>query len=236
VSRILELRRDQPAIGGRKLYSVLTAERLIAFGRDAFFAFLRKRQLLVRRKASAPITTYAGEMKHPNLVGKRKPSRPGQVVVSDITYIRTIRGFIYLALVTDLCRRRIIGYHVSESLKSNLCVRAMQKALAVLGPLKECLIHHSDRGVQYSSKVYQDLLRQNHVYCSMTERMHCAENAVAERINGILKHELMLKATFKHTDDARDAIAQAIRTYNRRRPHLALGYATPDQYYRIMLN
>lgn len=236
LTAIREIRVKQPRIGCRKLYRLLCLQGLMPYGRDKFFDYMREKGLLVQLKAKPPITTYARPTRHPNLVGKNKPAKPGRVVVSDITYIRVMDGFVYLALVTDLCSRRILGYHVSESLESGLCVRALRKALAALGPLAECMVHHSDRGAQYTSRVYQGLLRGARVYCSMTERMHCAENAVAERINGILKHELMLKATFAHIEHARQAIAEAIRTYNNLRPHLELGYATPNQYYRSMLN
>lgn len=227
-------RHKQPKIGVRKLYEKLGAG--IPFGRDALFTLLRRNGLLVRRRPKPPITTYTGEARHPNLVGKDKPDRVGEVVVSDITYLKTQSGPVYLALVTDLCSRRILGYNVSKSLRSELCLGAMRRAVRVLGDLKECMIHHSDRGVQYTCHDYLALLRHNHVYSSLTERMHCAENAVAERLNGILKHELGLKACFKHLQHARQCVVEAIMLYNNERPHTALGYATPNQYYRAHIN
>lgn len=229
LKEVWAVRRRQPKLGARKLY--LALKRFIPFGRDAFFRFLKRHGLLVRRKRKPPVTTCATDPPTKNLVGKRKPERAGQVLVSDITYLRLPWRFCYLALVTDLCSRRIIGYCVSKRPTAAMCITALRKALGVLGGRCRDTIHHSDRGRQYTGDAYTSVLNHHGVRISTTQKHHCAENAVAERVNGILKHELMLKSTFASLDQARRAVAEAIDIYNRERPHTALAYATPEVYF-----
>lgn len=229
LSAVRAERRIQPKIGVRKLYYLL--KKLIPFGRDAFFRLLRRHGLLVRRKAKPPVTTVATTPPTKNLVGKTKPKRAGAVLVSDITYLRLSRGHCYLALVTDLCSRRIVGFEVSSRCTAAMCIKALRKALGVLGGRARGTIHHSDRGKQYTGKDYTDVLKHHGVRISTTQKQHCAENAVAERVNGILKHELMLKVTFNSVEQTRRAVVEAISIYNRKRPHTALGYATPEVYF-----
>lgn len=226
---VREKRRILPKLGARKLYYMF--KKLIPFGRDAFFRLLKRHGLLVRRKARAPLTTCATDPPTKNLIGKTKPKRAGEVLVSDITYVRLPLGHCYLALVTDLCSRRIIGSHVSSRCTAAMCIKALRKALGVIGGRARETIHHSDRGKQYTGKDYTDVLRHHGVRISTTQKQHCAENAVAERVNGILKHELMLKATFSSVEQARCAADEAINIYNRKRPHTALAYATPEVYF-----
>jgi transposase InsO family protein len=151
-----------------------------------------------------------------------------QALVSDITYIRTDIGFVYLALVMDAYSRKIVGYDCSDSLEAEGCLRALDQALKQL-PAGRQVVHHSDRGSQYCCYAYVDKLKAAGVQVSMTEKNHCYENAQAERLNGILKYEYGLKETFKDKNQAYAAVVQAIDLYNTRRPHQALNYAIPAE-------
>ena len=154
-------------------------------------------------------------------------THPNQVWVSDITYVRTVSGFCYLALITDMYSRKIVGYDMSDSLELAGCLRALQKALKAARPATR-LVHHSDRGFQYCSNQYVDQLKKHGIEISMTEENHCYENAIAERVNGILKDEFYLDQTFYSLSHARDAVKNAIEIYNSKRLHLSLGYKTPN--------
>lgn len=156
---------------------------------------------------------------------------PNQVWVSDITYIRTINGFCYLALITDMYSRKIVGYDLSDSLELAGCLRALQKALASTRR-PAGLVHHSDRGIQYCSNQYVDKLKKHGIKISMTEENHCYENAIAERVNGILKDEFYLDQTFFSTRNAEQAAKNAIDIYNNKRLHVSLGYKTPNMVFK----
>jgi putative transposase len=159
-------------------------------------------------------------------------TKSNQVWVSDITYIRTIKGFCYLALITDMYSRKIIGYDISNSLELKGCVRALNKALYQSKDITG-LIHHSDRGIQYCSNVYTQILKRNNIGISMTEENHCYENAMAERVNGILKDEFYLDQTFDSLQHAKRATKNAINLYNEIRLHLSLDYKTPNMVYKL---
>jgi transposase InsO family protein len=157
-------------------------------------------------------------------------TQPDQVYVADITYLTTVDGFVYLSLITDLFSRKIVGYYLSQSLGIDGCLMALKMALnGVIHP--ENLIHHSDRGLQYCSQAYVALLIKNKVKISMTEQNHVYENAVAERVNGILKNELLLGETLTSFKIAQPCVAEAVQIYNAERPHLSLNYQTPDEIY-----
>jgi len=158
-----------------------------------------------------------------------KVTRPNQVWVSDITYIRTIKGFCYLALITDMHSRKIVGYDLSDSLELKGCVRALKKAIYQAN-IKH-LIHHSDRGIQYCSNQYTQILKRKNIRISMTEENHCYENAIAERVNGILKDEFYLDQTFDNVTHAKRAAKNAINLYNEIRLHLSLDFKTPNMVY-----
>jgi transposase InsO family protein len=234
---ILELvhveRRLQPRLGCRKLYWILGNDihRLVPhFGRDKFFALLRAHDLLVERKRQYSKTTHSYHHFHRygNLIRDLILSRPNQVWASDITYLRTDKGFVYLSLLTDMYSRKIVGWSLSESLSIEGCVASLKKALRE-NPVHQPLIHHSDRGVQYCSHDYVKILHKNKIAISMTEENHCYENAMAERVNGILKDEYLLDMTFKDFTHAKKACAEAIVLYNTRRPHWSLKFKTPQQ-------
>ena len=197
------------------------------FGRDRFFGLLRTHDLLVERKRQYCKTTYSYRHfhKYGNLVKDLTLSRPNQVWASDITYLRTEKGFVYLSLLTDMYSRKIVGWELSESLSIEGSLAALKKALKE-NPSGLSLIHHSDRGVQYCSHEYVKLLKKNTIDISMTEYNHCYENALAERVNGILKDEYLLDVTFRDFTHAKNVCRQAIELYNTRRPHLSLKYQT----------
>ena len=184
--------------------------------------------LSLRKKYSSRTTNSLHRFyKYHNIIKDFKASRTNQIWVSDITYIRTIKGFCYLALITDAYSRKIIGYDLSNSLELSGCVRALNKALYKAKNI-DGLIHHSDRGIQYCSNGYTQILKRHNIAISMTEDNHCYENALAERINGILKDEFYLDQTFNDVAHAKRATKNAINLYNEIRLHLSLDYKTPN--------
>ena len=201
----------------------------LKIGRDRLFCILRENELLVRRKKYSSRTTnsYHRFYKYNNIIKNLKINRPNQVWASDITYIRTINGFCYLALITDMYSRKIIGYDLSDSLELNGCVRALNKAI-YQAKTTNGSIHHSDRGIQYCNNVYTQILKRKKMEISMTEENHCYENAMAERVNGILKDEFYLDQTFTSVNHAKKATKNAIKLYNNKRLHLSLDYKTPN--------
>jgi len=228
-------RKSLPREGVRKLTRSLEQEFIesnLKIGRDTLFNILRKYNMLTLRKKYSSRTTNSLHRfyKYKNIIKDIDVTRPNQVWVSDITYIRTIKGFCYLALITDMYSRKIVGYDISNSLELKGCERALNKALYQAKDTTG-LIHHSDRGIQYCSNVYTQILKRNNIHISMTEENHCYENAVAERINGILKDEFYLDQTFDSLQHAKRATKNAINLYNEIRLHLSLDYKTPNMVY-----
>jgi transposase InsO family protein len=235
IAMVKKERKEQPRVGGRKLHEALQPSFEAAelkIGRDYLFDILREHNMLIRRKKATCRTTYSHHRfyKYGNLVKDMTVTRPNQVWVSDITYIRTVTGFCYLALITDMYSRKIIGYDISDSLELAGCIRALKKALRHARPANG-LVHHSDRGFQYCSNQYVDELKKHGIRISMTEEHHCYENAIAERVNGILKDEFYLDQCFYNTDHACIAAKNAIEIYNSKRLHLSLGYKTPNMVF-----
>ncbi len=234
----LEARKIQSRAGTQKLQKHLAADfsRLgIKIGRDRLFDILRANNMLIRRKKASYKTTnsYHHFYKYNNLIKDLTISAPNQVWVSDITYIRTVKGFCYPALITDLYSRKIVGYDVSDSWELAGCLSALKSAFRKAKPVSN-LIHHSDRGIQYCSKQYVAEPTKRNMKISMTEENHCYENAVAERVNGILKDEFYLDQCFISTSHAKRATKNAIDIYNNKRSHLSLGLKTPEEVYRIV--
>lgn len=228
-------RAKHPRMGGRKLYHRLGSRIRragINMGRDRLFDLLRANDLLVSpRKSGSPRTTHGAATRWTNQLAEADVAAPNQAWVADITYLRTIDGFCYLALVSDKYSRKILGWDLADSLELQGALNALEEALGGLrGEAKP--IHHSDRGSQYRSKEYLNTLQVHECTISMTEEDHCAENAQAERLNGILKDEYLLDQVFQSTRHARKATRQAINLYNEDRPHLSLDYNTPDQVHR----
>jgi transposase InsO family protein len=236
VKWVEEQRKEQPRVGTRKLQELISPaleQAAIKVGRDGLFRILREHHMLVGRKKATFKTTnsYHHFHKYTNLIKGMEVMAPNQVWVSDITYIRTVKGFCYLALITDMYSRKIVGYDISDTLELSGCLRALQKALrqarSAVG-----LIHHSDRGIQYCSHQYVNELTKRKIKISMTEENHCYENAIAERVNGILKDEFYLDQCFFNTDHACKATESAISIYNNKRLHLSLGYKTPNMVFK----
>lgn len=224
---MLSIRRDMPRIGTRKLYFLLKDEfvRLnIKIGRDALFNYLRSEHLLVKPKRSYTKTTNSKPWlkKHPNL----KPERPEQVFVSDITYIKSRERTHYLSLVTDAFSRKIMGYKLSDDMSAENVVKAFKTAIKQK-QTNQRLIHHSDRGLQYCSAIYQQTLKKNNTISSMTDGYDCYQNALAERINGILKQEFLIHKC-NNGKELEQLIKESIDTYNNKRPHLNLNMKTPN--------
>ena len=223
----------QPRLGGRKLFKMLgpTLENEgVKLGRDRFFDVLREKGLLVPPLPKSPGTTRF-EPSLPvfhNLAAGLALTGPDQAWAADITYIRTAEGFLYLSLITDMWSRKIVGFHVGSSLEAEGALSALAMALASLrGGAKP--VHHSDRGCQYASHRYVGALREAGLQISMTEELHCYENALAERVNGILKQEYYLGSCFRNKDQAKAAVEEAVHLYNTRRPHKSLNYETPEK-------
>jgi transposase InsO family protein len=235
---VLELvkaeREQQPRLGVRKLYYLIAPELKAAgvkLGRDQLFVELGKVGWLVERKPSQWPKTTQIDPNLPvfkNLIKRCPATGPNQVWVADITYIRTQEAFLYLALITDRWSRKIVGYHLGETLETEQVLKALAMALKGLkGSARP--IHHSDRGCQYASHAYVEAIQKAGLVMSMTEKNHSAENAIAERVNGILKQEYWLDANFANRQQARQTTVHGICMYNTRRPHTALNFATPEQ-------
>lgn len=222
-----------PREGGRKLYKFLRphlAGQHIKMGRDKLFDLLRAHQMLIEPRRKYKVTTNSKHRfyTYTNQVKEYKPKEPNNLWVSDITYLRTRKGFCYLALITDAYSRKIVGYDVSNSLELVGCIRALNKALKQL-PNDHKLIHHSDRGIQYCSHAYTKLLLRNKINISMAAKGNCYENALAERVNGILKDEFYLDYYFNDLRQAKKVCHQAIKIYNEKRFHLALQMKIPNE-------
>ncbi|QQL48288.1 IS3 family transposase [Mucilaginibacter ginkgonis] len=228
IQQVMAHRRRQPRLGARKLLELIRP----GIGRDAFFELLRENGLLVRRKIYRTRTTFSCHRfkKYPDLTGGLVPAAPGRLWVSDITYIRVGQGFAYLSLVTDAYSRKIIGFCLSHDLSTGSCLTALEMALSQKQP-DTPLIHHSDRGTQYCSGTYTALLIKEGIGISMTQSGNPRDNAIAERVNGILKLELLNEA-YKNLSGATRAVRSAINTYNNLRPHSSIDMMTPQAAHR----
>ena len=187
--------------------------------------------LTLRKKSGARTTnSYHRFYKYNNIIKDIEINIPKQVWASGITYIRTVKGFCYLALITDMYSRKIVGYDLSDSLELKRCKRALNKAIYQAKNINR-LIHHYERGIHYCSNVYTQILKRKKIDISMTEENHCYENTMAERVNGILKDEFYLDQTFANGAHAKRAAKNAINLYNEIRLHLSLDHKTPNMVY-----
>lgn len=232
---VQEIRMELPRLGTRKLYYLLTErfkEAGIKIGRDALFDFLRRESLLIRPKKSYTKTTYSNHWlrKHPNLLKDLEINQEEQVFVSDITYVKTKEKTCYLSLVTDAYSRKIMGYSVSENMNAENVAEALQMAIKNRTTNNK-LIHHSDRGLQYCSDYYQQILKKHRIKPSMTDGYDCYQNALAERVNGILKQEFLLYKT-ENIKQLDKMVKESIYLYNNKRPHLGLKMKTPNMAHK----
>lgn len=232
---VLKVRMELPRLGTRKLHYLLRDEfvaQRLKVGRDTLFSYLRENHLLIRPKKNYTKTTDSKHWmrKHPNLLRERKATRPEEVLVSDVTYLKSRQQTHYLSLVTDAFSRKIMGYHLSDDLSAESVVKALK--MAIKNRVSELpLIHHSDRGLQYASSVYQTELRKHGITPSMTDGHDCYQNALAERVNGILKQEFLTQKCNTGSELAL-LIRESIDTYNRKRPHLSLQMKTPNEIHK----
>ena len=230
VQQVLKHRRLQPRIGGRKLYFLIKGfmvNRGIKMGMDAFFKLLGKYELLNKRRRHKVRTTNSNHWmkKHPNLIKDMIPTASDQVWVSDITYMELQHKDAFLSLVTDAYSRKIVGFHLSNSLAAEGTVKALKMAIAGRRELPG-LIHHSDRGGQYCCNDYVSELTRHQISISMTQSGDPRDNAIAERVNGILKMEL-LEPVYQDLQTAREAVEKAVNTYNYLRPHSSISMLAP---------
>ena len=224
-----------PKIGTRKLYYLLEEElKSLKIGRDKLFKTLKTNQLLIKPKKKYHITTNSHHRfrKHKNQIKNIAFTRPEKVWVSDITYIGNRKNPSYLALITDAYSKKISGYNVSDSLNVKGSLAALEMALKNRIYRNEPIIHHSDRGLQYCSNEYQQVLENNKIQPSMTEEYDPYENGIAERVNGILKQEFDIDKFDANLKIKTKLVQNAIKIYNAFRPHLSNSMLTPKQMHQ----
>lgn len=230
LQEVIKIRRMAPRLGGRKIYYLIKGSDFpLSVGRDRFFKLLRDNKLLIRPRKQYVRTTQSNHYYrvYSNMIKELEVNKPGEVLVSDITYLRSCEGYGYLFLVTDVYSRKIVGYHLSKTLETKDALIALKMALEKID--NRNTIHHSDRGIQYCSNEYTKLLKSYGIKISMGEAGNPYDNAIAERLNGILKYEFNLNIKFASFRLAGKAVDEAVDIYNSFRPHLSLNYLTPDQ-------
>lgn len=232
IQQVLKHREQQPKIGTRKLMLLMqdfAHQHRIDLGRDALFELLREHHLLIRKRKRNVQTTFSRHRfkKYKNLIGDFIPLAPNLLWVSDITYIAIAGEFGYLSLITDAYSRKIVGYYLSKTLEASGPVKALQMALDNCDDVTN-LIHHSDRGVQYCCNEYVKMLMDKSIKISMTEKGDPLENAIAERVNGILKCEL-LQEKYNSFEEAKKSVEKAGFVYNTLRPHSSCDMLTPAE-------
>jgi len=239
IARVKQVRQHQVKLGTRKVINEIREDIRKCgrgFGRDKFFDLLRKHDLLIKRKRKYAVTTNSNHpfYKYHNELKEAVITAANHAWVSDITYLKTAKGFVYLSLITDVYSRKIVGWQLDKSLGVEGTLQALHKALSQCSDTRN-LIHHSDRGIQYCCYAYTDLLHQKGIKISMGEAGNCYDNAIAERVNGILKDEYLLDSEFADIHQAYEAVLQAIYLYNYKRPHWALKLQKPAQVHHLSL-
>ncbi|MEZ7514120.1 IS3 family transposase [Flavobacterium frigidarium] len=232
VSMINQVRKTMPRLGGKKSYHLLMDDlKSMRIGRDKLFDILRANHLLIQPKCSYHVTTNSHHRfkKHQNLILGLEINRPNQVWVSDITYIGKREKPCYLSLVTDAYSKKIMGYYVANNMNTESSVKALNMAIKQRKNNKIPLIHHSDRGLQYCANDYQNTLNKNGIWPSMTQNSDPYENAVAERINGILKQEFMIDKYNLDLNIMKKIVKESVNIYNELRPHYSNHMLTPNK-------
>jgi len=233
LKEVRTIRNQMPVIGTRKLFVMLQSfllEHQVKMGRDALFNLLAHNKLLVSRRRYRITTTQSNHWlrKYPNLIKDVQIVKANQVWVADITYYKTQAGFVYISLITDAYSHKIMGYHVADNLSAINCMKALKMALSNKDNCYVNLTHHSDRGLQYCSIEYVSLLQEKKIKISMTESGDPRDNAIAERVNGILKEEFLKHWEVKDHKDASLALENAVHIYNELRPHFSCSLFTPE--------
>ena len=234
VVQVQKIRQRHPRMGTRKLLQQLRPwlkAHGLKIGRDCLFDLLRARGLLLKPPRRRRRTTWPGQWRCRNLLAEATITRPNQAWVSDITYVETEEGFRYLSLVTDVYSRRIMGYDLSDSLAVEGTIRALRQAIRQAKYQVQDVIHHSDHGIQYTCHAFRQHLEKRGMRPSMGEVGNCYDNALAERVNGILKLEYGLDHLFVSAKQAKRAVREAVWLYNYDRPHLALNFQKPHDVY-----
>lgn len=230
---IRRVRKRLPRLGTRKLY-VLIKDRLrakgIKCGRDKLFKYLKEFNLLIKQKKYYVKTTFSNHwlLKYPNIAKGKYIELPEQIWVSDITYLRTAEGYCYLSLITDAYSRKIMGYHISDSITAGDCLKALKMAIKKRLYPDRKIIHHSDRGAQYCSGEYIRAALKANIEMSMTESSSPYDNALAERMNRTIKEEFNLNVKLKSKSQAYEMVHKSIKLYNSYRPHISLEVFTPN--------
>ena len=235
VTMVLEIRTQMPRIGARKLYYLLDNDlKTLKIGRDKFIDILRANHLLILPKRSYHITTNSHHRfrRYKNQLLDLQINKPEQVWVSDITYIGKREKHCYLSLITDAYSKKIVGYNIADNLNTQSSLMALKLAIKQRKNKEIPLIHHSDRGLQYCANKYQKLLSKNDIQPSMTQNSDPYENAVAERINGILKQEFSIDKYNKDLTIMKQIIKETVAIYNEKRPHLSNHMLTPNQMHQ----
>jgi transposase InsO family protein len=236
IKMIEQIRKIHPRMGTRKMIVLLETQfkaHGIKMGRDSLFDLLNVNGMLIRPRKRKWITTWS---KHPykkykNLIKDLEVERVNQVWVSDITYLQTKAGHLYLSFITDAYSRKVVGYDVADNLESVNALQALKMSIQSLpeGPVD--LIHHSDRGSQYCCHDYVEELQKKGIQISMTQNGDPLENPVAERLNGIVKNEYLVYKSIKSKAHAKEILKETIAVYNKLRPHMSIEYKTPQEVY-----
>ena len=234
LEKIGDIRRDHKRLGGRKLFFKLKSfmnDHHIKMGRDAFFDLLRTHNLLIKQRKRYHVTTNSKHWmkKYPNLIKDMIPIAPNHIWVSDITYWKTKGGHYYISFITDAYSRKIVGYQAADTMEAIESIAALKMAIKSLNPNATGLIHHSDRGSQYCSSGYVKILNKKGIGVSMTENGDPLENAIAERVNGIIKGEYLFDYEITSLSKAREVLKSVVKLYNEDRPHSSIGNAVPSQ-------
>lgn len=219
LDQIKNIRKNHKRLGGRKLFFKLKGFRLehgIKMGRDAFFDLLRENNLLIKQRKRYHITTNSKHWmkKYPNLIKEIEPLGPNHIWVSDITYWKIKGKHFYISFITDAYSRKIVGYHVADNMEALESAKALTMAIKTLNPDVTCLIHHSDRGLQYCSSKYVNKLKKRGIEISMTKNGDPLENAIAERLNGIIKGEYLFDYEINSLSKAKEVLTFVVKLYN----------------------
>lgn len=236
LQKVSEIREKHPKMGTRKLFIKLREfiyDNNIKIGRDAFFDLLSNNNLLIRKRQRRIRTTYSNHWlrKYSNLIKDYVPTKANQLYVSDITYWRIETGFIYISLITDAYSRKIVGHYVSETLAADGSIQALKMAFKN-NKIDDNTIHHSDRGVQYCCAEYITILNKSYCKISMTESGDPKDNAIAERINGIIKNEYLYNYKIYNIKEAKELLEAVVKLYNKERPHMSIGNYTPEEIHK----